>query len=484
MEKPKERILLVDDTIDICRLLEKFLSTKGYEVQYVTKGKDAMELLYDTEYDLVISDYRLPDFDGLDVLKYTKDRHPDTSFIMITGYSDVSVAVNAIKNGAHDYVAKPLLHEEVYMSIQEALKHRRERVNLRNSIGKKPAQEVSETLPIPQQNKAHNPATLSSQGSTSVSFGNSKEAQKIQELINVVAPTDMSVLITGETGTGKEYVARAIHELSNRSKQPFVAIDCGALPNETAGSELFGHVKGAFTGALMERAGMFELAQGGTLFLDEVGNLNYDNQLKLLRALQERKIRRMGGSKEIDVDVRVLAATNDNLNPSAEENTFRKDLFFRLNELEIKLLPLRERKEDIFFYADLFMQEASKALNKQVSEISSDAQKLISHYSWPGNLREMRNIIKRAVLFASGNSLEAKNLPIELSQDSSMAMTINQVDGKDAKDLKAVAAAAERQAILLALRETEFNKTKTAELLNVDRKTLYNKMKSYGLTEE
>lgn len=472
----KDRILIVDDTLDICRILKRYLDKQGYDVAYVTKAKLAMEKILEKEYDLLICDYRLPDFDGIEVLNYLKKKQPRAGFIMITGYTDVNVAVEAIKLGADDYVAKPLIHEEINMSIKDALEKRRDKFN-HSALSSKDGQSW--------KGESNNAEELTDQADqTTFEFGSSAFAQKLHEHIGIVAPTDMSVLITGETGTGKEFVARAIHSQSQRSNQPFVAVDCGALTDTMASSELFGHVKGAFTDASSDKTGLITKASGGTLFLDEVGNLSAENQQKLLRSIQESTIRRMGSEKKETVDVRILAATNEAIQPGDEDSTFRKDLYYRLNEFQIRLLPLRERREDIAFFANKFLQKANSTLNKQVSAFSPQALHFIREHHWTGNLRELRNVIKRTVLFTKGELVQADALPSYLKgEESFLPGNTTGNRGTSKFNLKSAADNAEREVICQALKHTKGNKSETAKLLNVDRKTLYNKIHSLGLDD-
>jgi len=451
-----QKILVVDDEVDICLLLEKFLTRKGFEVTTTHKGNDALKLAEEQSFDLYIIDYRLPDYEGIDLLKELKKLSPETNIIVITGYSDIRLAVEVIKYGAYDYVTKPLFPEELHNLVLEALKE-------------KP----------PAEKKASNTRKSKPKKSDFREFeyvvGNNPRSKQIHQNIELVAPTDMAVLITGETGTGKEFVAREIHRLSKRSDKPFLAIDCGALPKDLAGSELFGHVKGAFTGALQNRDGKFVLAEGGTLFLDEVGNLSYDVQVKLLRVLQERVVTKVGGSKEQEVDVRIIAATNENLKENIENGSFREDLFYRLNEFAIELPPLRSRREDLEVFMKLFIEKANEQLDRETETFKPDAMEKLRNYSWPGNLRELRNVVKRSVLLSQENLISINTLPDEIIYYSEQLNT----EPKDS--LKEASSLAEKERILQVLSETGNNKSKAARILNIDRKTLYNKLKNYDL---
>ena len=459
-----ERILIIDDDNDICLLLNKFLTKNNYEVEYVNTGEEAIRLLKKATFDLVISDYRLPDEDGVSLLRKIKIINPDTAVIIITGYSDVRIAVQTLKHGAYDYVTKPLYPDEILVTVKEAIKQQKEQKH------------------VAQTSNSNNRGKSKTQLKKYVS-GRSSQAEIVQKHIDLIAPTDMSVIITGETGTGKEFVANAIHNKSPRKDQPFIAIDCGALPKELAGSELFGHMKGAFTGALADKQGSFELANGGTLFLDEIGNLTYENQIKLLRVLQERKIKRLGGVKDIDIDVRVIAATNEDLKETVRNGKFREDLYHRLNEFKIELSPLRERKSDILIFAEHFLKLANTQLNKEVERFDSEVEDKLRNYYWHGNLRELQNVVKRSVLLCQADSISLECLPSEIISPDylSSALTSNDSHATDVTNLKSVSENAERSAIISVLEKTGYNKTKAAEVLNIDRKTLYNKLKAYDI---
>lgn len=450
-------LLVIDDDPDICTLLSRFLGKQGYLVDSAQRGATAKELLKKNRYQLVLCDHRLPDTDSEEMLLHIKSVSRDTAVIIITGYSDVRTAVNLMRKGAFDYVGKPLYPDEILMRVKEAL-----------ASGSR--------QPLPQPSASQGPPA-------DYVRGGGPHAQLLAEHITLVAPTDMTVLITGETGTGKEYVAREIHRQSKRAQAVFVAVDCGALPKELAGSELFGHVKGAFTGALGDKRGSFEQAHGGTLFLDEVGNLTYENQVKLLRVLQERRIKRVGDEKDIAVDVRVLAATNEDLYAAVAEGRFREDLLHRINEFGLDLLPLRDRTEDIMVFAHHFLEQANKRLGRGVEGFDEAVETRLKLHPWPGNLRELGNVVKRAVLLSNGATVQLNALPAEVisgtpqhRQQAQAAAGAITLDG-----LKSVSHSAEKQAILKALERNGFNKSRTAEMLNIDRKTLYNKLKSFGI---
>lgn len=465
------RILLVDDDQDICLLLSRFLEKKGYVVRTAGRKSAALPLLKDEKFDLILCDHRLPDADSLEMLDHFKSMALGVPVLIITGYSDVRVAVELMRKGARDYVVKPLYPDDIALRIEEALAKGNDAPAASPNGNAKRSNGQSAAIP---GNFVHGTGTFASQ---------------LTKHIKLVAPTDLSLLIIGETGTGKEFVAKEIHRLGVRADRPFVALDCGALPAELAGSELFGHVKGSFTGALNDKAGCFQQADGGTLFLDEIGNLSYENQVKLLRVLQERKVRRIGDNKDIAVDVRIIAATNEDLTIATREGRFREDLFHRLNEFTIQLLPLRDRKEDIQMYAEHFLRLGAERLGRNVTSMSPEVSEKLRQHAWYGNLRELNNVIKRAVLLCNTETLQLEQLPMEIiagtssrPPERSMASggTEQRVLAAD-DDLRAVAQHAEKQAILTALERNGFNKSRTAEMLNIDRKTLYNKLKSFGI---
>lgn len=450
-----ERILIVDDEIDIGQLLSKFLEKKGYSTAYASSGKKGIEEAKKTNYNLVLCDFRLPDMDGLEAIQKFKAVDRNIKIIIITGYSDIKTAVKCMKSGAVEYVTKPIYPEEILMSVQKALKENTSSNQLKSSSNP-PTSKTSEKEFI---------------------VGKSANAKKMEQVVKLLAPTNMSVVIQGESGTGKEMVANAIHQKSKRSKMPFVAIDCGALPKELAASELFGHIKGSFTGAINDKTGHFQMAEGGTLFLDEIGNLSYENQIKLLRVLQERKIRKIGDTKDLAIDVRLIAASNDNLEELVKKGEFREDLFYRINEFMVDIVPLRERKEDILIFAKHFLEQANEDLGRQVKDFSEATKQILINHKWDGNLRELKNVIKRAVLLSPGNSIEKEALPVEIAEPSVQAESEND----EIIDLKTVAEKAERKAIIKVLEQTGYNKTKTAKILKIDRKTLYNKLESYNI---
>ena len=458
------RLLIIDDDRDICLVLSKFLTKNNYEVDVAHRGDDGLKLLRTHDYTLILCDYRLPDFTGVEMLRKIKLLQPAVAVIIITGYSDVRTAVETFRYGANDYVTKPLYPDELLLTIKETISKNEKR----NTV------ETEVASPEIRKNKV-NSAPLD------FIVGKSVQSQTVQRYIELIAPSDMSVIINGETGTGKEFVAQSIHRHSKRSSYPFVAIDCGALPKELAGSELFGHIKGSFTGAVSDKQGSFEVANGGTIFLDEIGNLSYENQIKLLRVIQERRIKRIGATKDIPIDVRIIAATNEDLTKSVKEGRFREDLYHRLNEFKIQLSPLRERKEDILIFANYFLEKANQALHKSVKAFSPDVLTQITNYFWYGNLRELNNVIRRAVLLTVGDEVQSDSLPQEIIQaHSSLILPADMMDDSIGL-LKSIAGSAERQAIIDVLEKVNYNKSKAAELLKIDRKTLYNKLKLYNI---
>jgi rteB, two-component system response regulator len=441
------KILVVDDDTTFCIMLKNWLGKRGFEVENAFSYKEAVKKLDKETFDLVLTDLRLPDKDGIDLLRLIKEKTPVTQVLLMTGYADIQTAVTAMKLGAFDYVAKPVIPDEILKKLQEALK-----------LEVEPA-----AKPVPAKAK-----------STTFSYikGVSESASQQYEYIHLVGPTMMTVLINGESGTGKEYIARLIHNTSARKDGPFVAVDCGAIPRDIATSELFGHVKGAFTGATTDKQGYFVTASGGTIFLDEIGNLPYDVQVQLLRALEERKVHPVGSSADVPFDVRIISATNENLKEAVADGRFREDLYHRLNEFSIYALPLRERKDDIMVFANYFLDKANEELGKQVAGFDDEVMRIFNTYAWPGNLRELRNIVKRATLLTQGKLISKMCLPPELSQ-------------KPVEQEKSMGTRREMEIELIkdALQKCRNNKSEAARMLQIDRKTLYNKLKSYGLED-
>ena len=446
-------ILIVEDDLTFATMMQTWLRKKGFDVDRVSSVSAAARQLTDTpNFDLILSDLRLPDHDGLFLLEWMRKHNLRIPFIVMTSYAEVQNAVLAMKTGASDYIAKPVQPDILLQKIRDALST------------PEPAPTPQPATPAPEA-KAQEPTP----DVPRYIEGKSEASRQLYEYVGLVAPTPMSVLILGASGTGKEYVARRIHELSPRRDKPFFALDCGAIPKEVAASEFFGYVKGTFTGATTDKTGAFVEANGGTLFLDEVGNLSYDVQVQLLRALQERKVRPLGGAHEIDVDIRLVCATNGDLASLVADGQFREDLYHRINEFTIYMPELKDRGTDIFLFADLFIKHANADLGRDVIGLDDKASERIASYAWPGNLRELNNVMRRATLLAKGKHIGLSEL------ERSMAPST------PTEPLALHDELTEQQRIEAALRATGGNKSKAAQLLAVDRKTLYNKMKRYGI---
>lgn len=442
-----KNILLVEDDQTFSRLLEGFLEKNGFKTDIRNNTKEGIAALGNQQYDLLLLDYRLPDGNGLEVLNAARHLEQTMPAIIMTSFNDVRTAVKAMRSGAFDYITKPVNPEELLMIIRDssAPGHHKKPV----SSGGAPAGYIK---------------------------GTSSESDKLYEYIELVAPTDMSVLIQGESGTGKEHVARAIHDQSKRASKPFVALDCGALSGELAASELFGHIKGSFTGALTDKTGQFEAANGGTIFLDEIGNLSYSVQVKLLRAVQERVIQPVGSTKQTPVDVRIIAATNDDLLSSVGQDSFREDLYHRINEFKISIPALRDRGKDLLLFARYFTEKANEELEREVQELSPEVLDIFQRYDWPGNLRELKNVIKRMVLLTKGQTAGIESLPGEMIYSVKQPVTTT-----GNSDIKATNEANEKALIVSTLAQVKYNKTLAAKLLNIDRKTLYSKIEKYNI---
>jgi two-component system response regulator HydG len=451
------KILVVDDDSSFCIMLKTFLSKKGHYVVEAFSVTEALRVFGTDEFEIVLADYRLPDGSGLDILRETKIQRPETGVIIMTGYADIRMAVKTVKMGAFDYVSKPINPDEILLTIQNLL-----------------------TQKSAASHSTEKSVSRSSDADKHFIQGVSDNAYEVKGFIDLVAPTNLSVIIQGDSGTGKEYVARRIHNQSQRNNKPFVAVDCGALSKDLALSEFFGHIKGSFTGAISDKTGQFEVANGGTIFLDEIGNLSYDVQVNLLRAIQERRIKPIGSNREVKVDVRIIVASNDDLMEAVKRGDFREDLYHRLNEFSIYVAPLSERLRDLPLFANQFLKFANKELNKKISGFSDEVLEVFNYYNWPGNIRELRNVIRRAVLIEQGATLGVKSLPHEIisSRNRSHNILNNNSQPENLKDLKEMA---EKELILSTLEKVRYNKSKAATMLNIDRKTLYNKMKQYGL---
>ncbi len=437
-----KHILIVEDDTTFAVMLQTWLSKKKFSVASVSGIAAAKKTLIESSVDLVLCDLRLPDGDGIDLLEWVSNRNVNVPLIVMTSYAAIPSAVQAMKLGARDYISKPVNPEDLLQKINEVF-----------NAGVKTGKQIPVSESVPEE--------------TNYLEGQSEAARQLYTYVKLVAPTSMSVLINGASGTGKEYVAKRIHQLSKRSEKPFVAIDCGAIPKELAASEFFGHKKGSFTGAIEDKVGAFIEADGGTIFLDEIGNLSYDVQVQLLRVLQERRVKPIGTTTEVKVDVRLIAATNEDLKAAIKSGAFREDLYHRINEFTIYMPRLCERGEDITLFANFFLDQANRELEKPVPGFLPEAMEKISQYTWPGNLREMRNTVMRAALLAQGNPIRVEHLGIDMNIDK----PINILHDPDS----------ERTKIVSALQKCSGNKSKAAAMLGIDRKTLYNKLKLYQI---
>lgn len=437
-----KHILIVEDDTTFAVMLQTWLSKKKFSVASVSGIAAAKKTLIESSVDLVLCDLRLPDGDGIDLLEWVSNRNVNVPLIVMTSYAAIPSAVQAMKLGARDYISKPVNPEDLLQKINEVF-----------NAGVKTGKQIPVSESVPEE--------------TNYLEGQSEAARQLYTYVKLVAPTSMSVLINGASGTGKEYVAKRIHQLSKRSEKPFVAIDCGAIPKELAASEFFGHKKGSFTGAIEDKVGAFMEADGGTIFLDEIGNLSYDVQVQLLRVLQERRVKPIGTTTEVKVDVRLIAATNEDLKAAIKSGAFREDLYHRINEFTIYMPRLCERGEDIPLFANFFLDQVNRELEKPVPGFLPEAMEKISQYTWPGNLREMRNTVMRAALLAQGNPIRVEHLGIDMNIDK----PINILHDPDS----------ERTKIVSALQKCSGNKSKAAAMLGIDRKTLYNKLKLYQI---
>jgi two-component system response regulator HydG len=520
------KVLIIDDDLDMCRLLERFLIRNNFEVRFSHTGKKGLEEVHHFSPDVILCDFRLEDTDGKDLLLQIKSIMPSVPVIIITGYSDIKIAVEVIKHGAYDYVTKPLFPQEILITINKAIG------DSQSPVG---------TAPIAQQAEGNKQGQVTADtprkarkegGNGKYIFGDSKEFRHILKQMDLVSPTNYSVIIYGESGSGKEVIAQEIHSRSKRRSAPFIAIDCGALSKELAGSELFGHEKGSFTGALNQKVGSLELANGGTVFLDEIANLPYDVQVSLLRVVQERKMRRIGGNKDIDLDIRIIVASNEKLWEATKKGKFREDLYHRFNEFSINVPPLRDRRHDIMTFAHFFLEHTNNELDKHVEGFKPEVEQIFKSYSWPGNLRELKNVVKRSALLADESYIDVTALPFELVNHSKLMFDTGSAPQEAYNEQASTAAHshyqeeppvapaytrdippaplpaqeeppvphvlrsrpieinehayktasidAEYEMIVQALKKANYNKSKAAKLLNVDRKTLYNKMKQYN----
>jgi len=436
-------ILIVDDESVVRDSLGKWFEEEGYTVETASSAREALLKLPRQRWDLAVVDIKMPGMDGLDLQRKMREIDPDVSIVIMTGYASVETAVRALKEGAYDYITKPFDPDELTHLIRKALEHRRmkvENTRLRQSLEEVQAVDL---------------------------VGRSPAMQKVTDMIRTVAPNDTTVLVTGESGTGKELVARAIHNLSPRRFMPMVVIHCGALTETLLESELFGHEKGAFTGAQYRKKGKFEVAEGGTVFLDEISDISMKTQTDLLRVLQEKEITRVGGTQVVKVDFRVVAATNRGLESMVKEGTFRPDLFYRLNVFGIRVPPLRERGEDIPLLVDHFIRKYSQVMNKRFTSVSKPAMGLLMDYDWPGNVRELENAIERAMVIGREPEIQAPDFPLQ------HAPAAQPPPGETLEDV-------ERAHILKTLEDCHWNQSRAARILKIDRVTLYNKIKKYG----
>lgn len=446
-------LLIVEDDSSFSELLEAFLTKKGNRVTLASSVEEGLSSLKNSksgsaQFDALLLDYRLPDGNALDLLQAARDTGHRMPAIIMTSFHDIRTAVQAMRSGVFDYITKPVNPDELLMVLSSALE--------------KPATPSVTTKTA----STKQPEFLKGKHELSI---------ELYDHVRLVAPTNMSVIVEGESGTGKEHIARSIHQLSDRAKKPFVAIDCGSLSKDLAASELFGYKKGAFTGALQDKSGQFEAADGGTLFLDEIGNLGYDVQIKLLRALQERIITPVGGTEQIKVDVRLIAATNDDLLISSSKGSFREDLYYRLNEFKIKVPPLRDRGKDLDLFITHFVQQANEELGRNVKNLSKEVLNLFHQYDWPGNLRELKNVIKRLILLSKDQIAGTEALPEEMLDSVQPQLK------PEESDLKLLQETHEKEMITKVLLEVRYNKSKAAKVLNIDRKTLYYKMEKYQI---
>ncbi len=443
-------ILIIDDDTYICKQLETMLKKQGHHVRIAYTANNGIKEVKRGGVDFILCDYRLPDADGKEIFKRIRKREPHVPVVFMTAYADVRTAVQMIRAGALDYITKPFLQEEINKIINKGLKESKD-----------------DTESFERQ----------------FVQGEDPAMQNVMKHVDLVAPTDLSILVEGETGSGKEFIARKIHYRSRRKDKPFVALDCGALPGELANSELFGHVKGAFTGAIKDKAGCFEEAEGGTLFLDEIGNLSHDNQVRLLRTIQEKSISRLGDNTVKEVDVRIISATNEDLMEDVNAGSFREDLYHRINGFKIFIPPLRQRKSDILTFASQFREDANMDFGKRVTGFDDEVQEVFQRYPWPGNIRELENVVHRCVLLEQGREIGIDTLPGEIRQYSAEPEPVGDLKSSANRQvsLKKAAMMAERNAIIAALKDSANNKSRAAQILQVDRKTLYNKIREYSI---
>lgn len=456
----KSRILVVDDEESIREFLEIMLKKEGYEITLAEDGQKAKDLLTKKTFDMIISDLQMPHVTGIELLKHVKESYPEVVFMLITAFGTTETAVEAMKMGAYDYLTKPFKIDEVRLNIYNALRSRNLEVENR-SLKKELVKEYS------FQNM----------------IGNSQAMHVIYDMIKRVSQTPTNVLVTGESGTGKEVVAKAIHYNGPLKDKPFVTVNCGAIPENLMESEMFGHKKGSFTGAVTDKAGLFEVADGGSLFLDEVGELPLTIQVKLLRAIQERVIRRVGATDDNKVDVRIIAATNRNLEEMVQKGTFRQDLFYRLNVINIKTPPLRDRREDIPLLANFFLKKYNERLNKNIGAISQEAMEILKKYDYPGNVRELENLIERTVALEGGATILPESLPPIVNTTSGRKMaSSNEIEiGEDGVDLDKVMGQIEKELLIKAIHSAGGVKKRAAKLLRISFRSMRYRIEKYNL---
>jgi len=455
-----KHILIVDDEPLVRRSLSELLTLSGYAVSSACNGKEALSMLKDYTADIIISDIKMPEMDGIQLLKQVKTLHPDTQFILMTGYGSIDNAVEAMKEGAYDYVTKPIIDTEIKIIIERLTNQKHlleENVKLKNQLS------------VSKKERFHN------------IVGKSQSMQRIYTLIEAIAETRATVLIHGESGTGKQVIAHTIHKYNEKERgKPFVEVSCGALTETLLESELFGHIKGAFTGAIRDKMGRFELANGGSIFLDEIDAFSPTLQVKLLRVLQEGELERVGDTKTLKVDVRVIAATNQNLQDLIVQGKFRKDLYYRLNIISIEVPPLRDRKEDIPLLVTDFIGKHSKHTSKKITGLSDDAITVLLNYNWPGNVRELENVIERAIILCKGPMITPLDFPESLNSSKAK----EGIATEDSFKLKNALQSPEKDLIIKALDSVAWNRNEAAETLGINRTTLYKKMQKYGLLKD
>lgn len=451
------KILIADDEVKLAQMLQIRLEVQGYEVLVASGGEEAIQKVKERDLDVVITDLKMPRVDGLAVLRAVKEINPDLPVIILTGYGTVETAVKAMKEGAYDYLLKPIQKGALEKSLNHAFRM---------------ARLTQEKRFLQQELRAeYNFGNI---------IGDSSKMQAVYQMVKRVAPSKATILIYGETGTGKELLAHAIHLNSPRKDNPFIAIDCSALPDTLLESELFGHERGAFTGAYTARVGRFELADGGSIFLDEIGNMSPALQVKMLRVIQERAFERVGGTKTTRVDVRIIAATNQDLEEAVKKGNFRQELYYRLSVVPIHLPPLRERKEDLPLLTEHFLQKYGQEAVKRVEKISPEAMELLNQYDWPGNVRELENIIERAVILAKTDTIRSGDLPLTSTRVVSIEERVKELLSSGGLSLGEL----EKQIIIEALRSTNHNQSRAAKLIGISRSTLCYRMRKFGLHKE